>query len=208
MQTEKHGGPGHALHAGLVAVALGLALLFGLTSVAAAASPPMAHWVDPLPVPPVATQTFNPYYSLWADYYEINMTASQHLFNSGLPGPATVWTYGQPGKDPVLLGPTVIARTGRPVVIKWINDLPTDPSDFPLKDAIDSTLAGSDVPTGAAIPHLHGGIPQRASMALPISGGRPTARRVGTSSPRRSPISTTSRLRCSGITTTRWELPG
>jgi len=157
MQTEEHGGPGHALHAGLVAVALGLALLFGLTSVAVAASPPMAHWVDPLPVPPVATQTFNPYYSLWADYYEINMTASQHLFNSGLPGAATVWTYGQPGKDPVLLGPTVIARTGRPVVIKWINDLPTDPSDFPLKDAIDSTLAGSDVPTGAAIPHLHGG---------------------------------------------------
>ncbi len=28
---------------------------------------------------------------------------------------------------------------------------------FPLLDAIDSTIAGSDVPTGAAIPHLHGG---------------------------------------------------
>ena len=57
----------------------------------------------------------------------------------------------------MLLGPTVVATKDRPVVIKWVNNLPTDPNDFPLKDAIDTTLPGSDVPTGAAIPHLHGG---------------------------------------------------
>jgi len=140
----------------LIATVLSAGVM-GVSSPAYAQSPSMAHWADPLPVPPVATQTFNPYYSLWADYYEINMSASQHLFNSGLPGPATVWTYGQPGKDPVLLGPTIVATTGRPVVVKYINNLPTDPNAFPLKDAIDPTLAGSDVPTGAAIPHLHGG---------------------------------------------------
>jgi spore coat protein A len=146
-------------HLGLIILIAALlsAGVMGISSPAYAQSPSMAHWADPLPVPPVATQTFNPAYSPWADYYEINMTASQHQFNSGLPGPATVWTYGQPGKASVLLGPTIVAKTGRPVVVKWINDLPTALADFPLKDAIDSTLPGADVPTGAAIPHLHGG---------------------------------------------------
>jgi spore coat protein A len=133
--------------------------LNGMGDVAYAAgvpSPTMAHWVDALPVPPVATTTFKPLISIWADYYEIDMTASSHQFNFGL-GPATVWTYGQPGKKPVLLGPTIVAKKGRPVVIKYINRLPTDPALFPLKDAIDLTIAGSNVPTGAAIPHLHGG---------------------------------------------------
>lgn len=121
-----------------------------------AQSPQMAHWVDALPIPPVATKTFNARVSSNADYYEINMRASQHQFNKSL-GMATVWTYGQPGHDPVLLGPTIVAKTGRPVVVKWINNLPTDPNLFPLKDSIDPTISGADVPTGAAIPHLHGG---------------------------------------------------
>ena len=105
-------------------------------------SPPMEPWVDALPVPPVATTTFKPLISPWADYYEINMTASQHQFHRDL-GPATVWTYGQPGKAPVLLGPTIVAKSGRPVVIKWINNLPTTLEDFPLKDAIDPTIPGA-----------------------------------------------------------------
>ena len=123
---------------------------------ARAQSPPMQKWADALPIPPAAVKTFNLKYSLWADYYEITMSASQHQFNAGL-GPATVWTYGQPGKAPVLLGPTIVAKKGRPVVIKYINNLPTDPAEFPLSKSIDPTLPGADVPTGAAIPHLHGG---------------------------------------------------
>jgi spore coat protein A len=144
-----------------IAVLLGAGLM-GMGDVAYA-SPPMAQWVDPLPVPPVATTTFKPLISPWADYYEINMTASQHKFNANL-GPATVWTYGQPGKVPVLLGPTIVAKTGRPVVIKWINNLPTALADFPLLNSIDPTIAGApgfgfgNVPPGAAIPHLHGGL--------------------------------------------------
>ncbi len=43
------------------------------------------------------------------------------------------------------------------MVVKYINNLPTAFDDFPLKNAIDPTIAGWDVPTGAAIPHLHGG---------------------------------------------------
>ena len=29
------------------------------------------------------------------------------------------------------------------MVVKWINNLPTDPDAFPLKDAIDPTIAGA-----------------------------------------------------------------
>jgi len=155
-----------ARNLGLTIVCIAVVLSAGLMGISAPAyavappsSPPMAHWADPLPVPPVATTTFKPFYSLWADYYEINMSASMHQFNSGLPAPTknNVWTYGQPGKTPVLLGPTIVAKTGRPVVVKYINNLPTALADFPLKDSIDPTIAGFDVPTGAAIPHLHGG---------------------------------------------------
>lgn len=140
-----------------LASALALITLTALSVAApASASPAMDKWVDPLPVPPVAQEKYNPAYSSWADYYEITMQASQHQFNAAM-GPATVWTYGQPGRDPVLLGPTIVARSGRPVVVKYINKLPTDPDAFPLKSAIDATLPGWDVPSGAAIPHLHGG---------------------------------------------------
>ena len=144
-----------------IAVLLGAGII-GMGDVAQAASPTMARWVDPLPVPPVATTTFKPLISFWADYYEIEMRASQHQFHRDL-GPATVWTYGQPGKTPVLLGPTIVAKSGRPVVIKYINNLPTALADFPLQDSIDPTIPGApgfgldQVPPGAAIPHLHGG---------------------------------------------------
>jgi spore coat protein A len=145
----------------LIIVLLGAGLM-GISTPAYAQSPPLTKWLDPLPVPPVAAKTFVPLLSRFVDYYEINMTASQHTFHSQL-GPATVWTYGQPGKTPVLLGPTIVATTGRPVIIKWINNLPTRLEDFPLWQSIDTTIPGAPgfgidrVPPGAAIPHLHGG---------------------------------------------------
>jgi len=136
--------------------------LLGTSQPAYAQSPAMQKWVDPLPVPPVAEQKYKPLISPWADYYEITMSASQHRFFQSLPGdpqagPATVWTYGQRNTPPVLLGPTILAKSGRPVVVKYINQLPTALDDFPLKASIDDTIAGWDVPTGAATPHLHGG---------------------------------------------------
>ena len=130
----------------------------------------MSKWVDPLPVPPVAHKTFNPAYSLWADYYEITESASEHLFNSTLPDPATVWTYGQPGQDPVLLGPTIVATSGRPVVVKYINELPTDAEDFPLKDSIDPTLMGCGRAHGRSHPapprRTHRGAVRRDAHAV------------------------------------------
>lgn len=119
-------------------------------------SPLLTKWVDPLPIPPVATPTPQQLMHGWADYYEIAMTQHTHQFHSEL-GPATVWTYGMAGQPGVYLGPTIVAQQGRSVVVKWINQLPTDPNAFPLKDSIDPTIMGSDLPTGRAIPHLHGG---------------------------------------------------
>jgi spore coat protein A len=118
-------------------------------------SPLMTKWVDALPVPPAATPQNNPAYK-HADYYEIAMTAHSHQFHSDL-GPATVWTYGVAGQPGVYLGPTIVAQSGKPVVIKWINQLPTDVAQFPLKDSIDPTILGGDLPSGRAVPHLHGG---------------------------------------------------
>jgi spore coat protein A len=119
-------------------------------------SPPLTKWVDALPIPPAATPKAKPGISGWADYYEIAMTQHTHQFHSEL-GPATVWTYGMKGQPGVYLGPTIVAHTNRPVIIKWFNQLPNDPATFPLKDSIDPTVMGADLPTGRAIPHLHGG---------------------------------------------------
>jgi spore coat protein A len=118
-------------------------------------SPPMTKWVDAMPVPPAASPLPNANDNA-SDYYEIAMTAHLHWFHLEL-GPATVWTFGVAGQPGVYLGPTIVAQSHRPVVIKWINQLPTDVEQLPLKASIDPTLPGADLPSGRAIPHLHGG---------------------------------------------------
>ena len=110
-----------------------------------------------------------------------------------------MWTYGQPGKTPVLLGPTIVAKTGRPVVVKYINKLPTSLDAFPLKASIDPTIEGAP---GFADPNEFGvaevprvprsrtstaGTPRPGSTARPDSGGRPMAPRAWTTSPTPSP---------------------
>jgi len=119
-------------------------------------SPALTKYVDALPVPPAASPTFKKGISEAADYYEIAMTEHPHQFHSEL-GAATVWTYGMNGQPGIYMGPTIVAKTGRPVVIKWFNRLPNDPATFPLRDSIDPSIMGADLPTGRAIPHLHGG---------------------------------------------------
>jgi len=123
-------------------------------------SPNLTKWVDPLPIPPVARPGVNSVYP-GADYYEITETQHTHQFHSQL-GQATVRTYGQNGSPGVYLGPTIVAQTGKKVVVKYMNQLPAD--NFPLPGTIDLTLPGmtppefpQGLPTGRAIPHLHGG---------------------------------------------------
>lgn len=145
-----------ALAAALLAAGIAAAPVATAQAPMPGMSPDLTKWMDPMPVPPAATTTYKPLVSLAADYYEIAMTAHQHQFHSEL-GPATVWTYGMKGQPGVYLGPTIVAHRGRPVVVKWFNQLPNDLASFPLKDSIDPSIMGADLPTGRAIPHLHGG---------------------------------------------------
>ena len=112
---------------------------------------------SPLPVPPVAQKTFKPGVSSWADYYVIDMRASQHQFNAGL-GPATVWTYAQPGQAPVLLGPAD-RRPDRQADRRQIDQQPPDrPGGLPAQRLYrpdHRRVHGADRRRDHA--HLHGG---------------------------------------------------
>jgi spore coat protein A len=141
--------------AALAAGGSGLALLAQMPG-SLGVSPVLTKYVDALPVPPAATSRYLLGVSEFADYYEIAMTQHKHQFHSEL-GQATVWTYGMKGQPGVYLGPTIVATKGRPVVVKWFNQLPNTPDAFPLKDSVDPTIMGAELPPGRAIPHLHGG---------------------------------------------------
>lgn len=148
--------PRHAYLALSVAASLlgsSLTCITGDRACANLISPDLTPWVAPLPIPPVALPQNNPAYP-GADYYVITETQHKHRFHPEL-GQATVRTYGDAANGGVYLGPTIIAHTGRKVVVKYVNNLPTN--DFPLPGAIDPTIPGGDLPTGRAAPHLHGG---------------------------------------------------
>lgn len=102
------------------------------------------------------------------DYYEIFMQEGKFQFSSKLPVtsiPNTTWGYGsnynQGGANVFLgyLGPTIEATMGKPVVIKYINNLPT--ATNPLQASIDPTVPDPamypGLMPGRATPHLHGG---------------------------------------------------
>jgi len=142
---------------GAIALGTGLSKLIE----PAMAAPPvrLTKFWDPLPIPPVATAGSNLTYP-GADYYEISMARATHQFHGKLPfTPA----YGYGGAS--YLGPTIVARKGTPVVIKFTNNLPRGP--HLLNSAIDTTIMGSlDGPNADGNPwvdenrvcvHLHGG---------------------------------------------------
>jgi spore coat protein A len=94
--------------------------------------------------------------------------------------PTTVWGYGSPRVNSAPFhspGFTFEARRGRPVIVKWINHLPTNghlfPIDFSLHWANPTSLPSNSPPnTPFPIPtvtHLHGG------FSLPQFDGHPEA---------------------------------
>jgi spore coat protein A, manganese oxidase len=127
-----------------------------------AGSPKIKPFVDPLFLGiPKLTPGANPAYP-GADYYEITMQASSWKFSSQHLGPAATLSYG----PMPYLGPTIEAQSGRPVVVKFINNLPPLESQHPLAASIDPTVPdpamyqapdGTPLPGGRAVPHLHGG---------------------------------------------------
>jgi spore coat protein A len=75
----------------------------------------LEKFVDPLPIPPVATPTSGTVGG--AATYDLAVTEFQQQLHRDLP-PTTVWGYG--GGYP---GPTIVASSGEPVTVNWINDL-------------------------------------------------------------------------------------
>jgi spore coat protein A len=112
----------------------------------------LPKFVDPLPLPPIVRPE-----SERADpgdatrripYYRIVMRQTESKLHRDLP-PTRLWTYG--GSSP---GPTIEARSGQPILIEWVNDLP-EKHFLP----IDHNLHGAeeDKPQVRAVVHLHGG---------------------------------------------------
>jgi spore coat protein A, manganese oxidase len=105
----------------------------------------LRKFIDPLPRPGVLAPAGN---VGGAPFYEVSMTGFMQELHSELP-PTYLWGYN--GSFP---GPTIEARSGEPIYVRWINQLPTHhflPVDF--------TLHGANMgePEVRAAVHLHGG---------------------------------------------------
>ncbi len=128
--------------------------LGGFTPVAEAAIPggtldpgAVSKFMTPLLIPPVMPKagTVKLKGGKNADYYEISMRQfQQQILPAGAP-PTTVWGYGalrSASKNGLLLhnapSLTIEAQAGRPVRVKWVNELRVNPGD----------------PTSAYLPHL------------------------------------------------------
>jgi spore coat protein A, manganese oxidase len=112
----------------------------------------LTRYVDPLPIPPVlapASPRPNPRYPQRnIPYYRVEMRQFEAKVHRDMP-PTTFWGY-----NASCPGPTIDVWSGEPVMVEWMNALPTKHL-FPL----DHTLCGAeaDKPEVRTIVHLHGG---------------------------------------------------
>jgi len=136
----------------------------------------LPKFVDPL-ITAIPTLTPDTLTYPGADYYQIFMAGGRWQFSSQLPVTAvgtapTTWGYGSGAAFLGYLGPTIEATSGRPVVVKYINNInPALP--HPLWTAIDQTVPdGVMYPgllPGRVTPHLHGGFTEPAYDGHPHS---------------------------------------
>jgi spore coat protein A len=118
----------------------------------------IAKFIDPLPIPPVLqpdTTTFP-----GTDYYQVAMTQFNQQLHRDF-GPTMLWGY-----QSTFPGPTIEGRRGRPVKVRWTNNLPTA-HFLPIDHAIYG--AEETVPAVRTVVHLHG------QKTLPDSDGYPEA---------------------------------
>jgi spore coat protein A, manganese oxidase len=124
-----------------------------------AATPPqlldtraLARFVDPLPVPAIARpvgQRPNPSDpKTQIPYHQVVMRQFEAKVHREVP-PTTFWGY-----NASCPGPTIEARSGEPILVEWVNELP-----YRHFLPIDSTLHGAepDKPESRTVVHLHGG---------------------------------------------------
>lgn len=102
-------------------------------------SPTLARFVDPLPIPPVLRPG--------SGVTDVHMRQFTQKLHRDLP-PTKLWGY-----NGVYPGPTFEVRSGTPVSVQWLNDLPGH-HFLP----IDHTIHGaeSNVPDVRTVVHLHG----------------------------------------------------
>ena len=122
----------------------------------------LARFVDPLPLPrvlePVGRRPDPTDPRRLLPYYRVPMREARVQVHRDVP-PTRMWTY-----DGQMPGPTIETRSGRGILVEWVNELP-DRHLLP----IDPTLhgAGGDQPEARAVVHVHG------AKAPPASDGYP-----------------------------------
>lgn len=111
----------------------------------------LARFVDPLPVPPIAqpagVRAHPAYPGRELRYYRMEMRAFRAPLHRDLP-PTQQWAYG--GTSP---GPTLQATSGEPLLIEWINALPTQ-HFLPIDHSIHG--AERSKPQVRTVAHVHG----------------------------------------------------
>ena len=141
----------------------GLALSHGVPAIGQAmASPPQVHsevrltrYVDPLPIPPVIRST-----GAAGEVIQIEMRPFLQKVHRDLP-PTKLWGYN--GTWP---GPTIEAKSGKPLKINWVSKLPATHL-LPVDHSIHG--AESSIPAVRNVAHLHG------ACVLPDDDGYPDA---------------------------------
>src|SRR2546422_8765049 len=106
-------------------------LLFPRNYVFGQNSPKLRPFVDPLPIPPVLPG---------AASFDIHMRQFFQKLHRDLP-PTKLWDY-----EGMLLGPTFEVRSGSPITVQCLNDIPGQ-KRFPTPVDITIPVSGSNVPS-------------------------------------------------------------
>jgi FtsP/CotA-like multicopper oxidase with cupredoxin domain len=137
----------------------------GSTCAAAVCPVVLTPYLDPLPIPPVATPIVGSPGA--AATYNITMREFEQQLHSQLP-PTRVWAYHDGVAGLHTPGPVIEARSGQPVTVNWINDI-RDFSTNVLRtsdhylavdtqtDAEGNVCIMGAVDAAKTVAHLHGG---------------------------------------------------
>ena len=113
-------------------------------------------------------------------YYQIELNQYEELLHPDLPKPTRLWGYHDATAGGVharqYLGPVIVAQSGRPVRVTYVNHLP-DKHILP----VDHSLMGAEVgqPENRAVVHLHGGLSPWTSDGGPFAWSTPGGKAHG-----------------------------
>jgi spore coat protein A len=125
------------------------------------------QFVDPLPIPPV----LRPVAMIdGKPFYEVVMLQNQQQLHRDFL-PTTIWGYN--GLYP---GPTIVVSRDSPVLVHWVNALPTTPL-LPVDTSIHG--AESFKPAVRNVVHLHGGITPAEYDGTPDQWYTPALTQIG-----------------------------